>query len=290
MKFLAQQTAKYGSVALLSLLLFSGTGDFAAAQVTVQKRDRSTPKTEPSDSEEYDNWGRRRTNAKTRRVLRRFEDDGPNFAPPVKLVEMTFRVSPMLSMNTTEGTGAYNGFISNGAGLRLSVGPTLDYYFFKDRYAFSSGLWYSIKRSSYKIPGQFGQDRFTPGLAQRESVYNLQYVQIPLSVKMYANNLFDHSRVYIQCGGILDVKLAEKPLNENLNKLYEFAMQSGEYRRQYGRGDFGLLLGAGLQYRLNGSQALVVGVNYQRGLIDVARARELTARSRIVALEVGLKF
>jgi hypothetical protein len=87
------------------------------------------------------------------------DETGPDYARPTHLIEMSIRVAPSLNLNTAEGTGSYAGFQDNGAGVRMSVGPTLDYFFFKDRYAFSTGLWYTIKRSGFQMPGSFGSTR-----------------------------------------------------------------------------------------------------------------------------------
>ncbi|MEZ0540795.1 outer membrane beta-barrel protein [Fibrella arboris] len=213
-----------------------------------------------------------------------------DFARPTHLIEMSFRFAPSFSYNTAEGVGAYSQFQPNGIGVRMSVGPTLDYFFFKDRYAFSSGLWYTIKRSSFVIPGSFGQDVFRPGQAPGESVYNLQYLQIPLTVKMYANEISPSLRGYIQCGGLLDIKLAEKALDQVTNPLYKYASSGGDYRRQYGFADVGVLLSAGVQYKLNAVNAVNAGLSYQRGLLNVFRDNGLESRNNTVAIELGFKF
>ena len=218
------------------------------------------------------------------------DDRLPDYERPAHLIEMSFRVAPGIGFNSADGTGSYSQFQRNGIGVRMSVGPSLDYFFFKDRYAFSSGLWYTIKRSSFVMPGSFGQDRFKPGAPAGESVYNLQYLQIPLTVKMYANNIGPDLRGYIQCGGLLDIKLAEKALDPTTNALYKFANAGGSYQRQYGFMDFGVLLGAGVQYKINNVNAVNVGLSYQRGLVNVFRANELESRNNTVALELGFKF
>ena len=214
----------------------------------------------------------------------------PDFARPTRLIEMSFRFAPGFSYNTAEGVGAYSQFRTNGVGVRLSVGPSLDYFFFRDRYSFSSGLWYTIKRSSFVVPGSFGQDVFRPGQLPGESVYNLQYLQVPLTVKMYANEIGPNLRGYIQCGGVLDIKLAEKALNPLTNPLYKNALNGSEVRRQYGFADVGVLLGAGVQYKINNVNAVNVGLSYQRGLVNVFRDNALESKNNTVALELGFKF
>ncbi|GAB3899350.1 porin family protein [Spirosoma agri] len=213
---------------------------------------------------------------------------GPDYAWPTHLIEMSIRFAPSLDLNTAEGTGSYTGFRTNGAGVRMSVGPSLDYFFFKNRYAFSTGLWYTIKRSGFQMPGSFGQAVWNPGAPEKESTYNLQYLQVPLTVKLFANNIAPNMRLYLQTGGLVSVKLAEKALDPARNGLY--LAESGGDRRQYGYGDVELLLGTGVQYKINQNNAFNIGLSYQRGLINVARGSQLVSKNRVVALDLGFKF
>ena len=213
---------------------------------------------------------------------------GPDYAWPTHLIEMSIRFAPSLDLNTAQGTGTYAGFRNNGAGIRMSIGPSLDYFFFKNRYAFSTGLWYTIKRSGFQMPGSFGLSQWNPGAPEKESVYNLQYLQIPATVKLFANNIAPNMRLYIQTGGLFSIKLAEKALDEARNGLY--TAESGGSRRQYGFGDVELLLGTGIQYKINQNNAVNIGMSYQRGLINVARGNELISKNRVVSLELGFKF
>ena len=213
---------------------------------------------------------------------------GPDYAWPTHLIEMSIRFAPSLDLNTAEGKGPYLGFQNNGTGVRMSVGPSLDYFFFKNRYAFSTGLWYTIKRSGFQMPGSYGQARWNPGAPEKESIYNLQYLQIPATVKLFANNIAPSMRLYVQTGGLFSVKLAEKPLDQARNGLY--TAETGGSSRQYGFGDIELLLGAGIQYKINQNNALNMGMSYQRGLINVARGSDLISKNRVVSLELGFKF
>ncbi|MGA0559244.1 outer membrane beta-barrel protein [Larkinella sp. VNQ87] len=286
------------AIAGILLLAISLTNAHGQGRVTVQE-----PRKSQRTADEDDGWGQspprnrtrrtndeERTSRETERVFRRIQEPDIDYAPPQKLIEMSFRVAPSVTFNTAEGFGSYAGFRKNGAALRMSIGPSIDYFFFKDRYSFSSGIWYTIHRSGYLIPGQFGQPVWDPGAKLQRSVYNLQYLQLPASVKMYANNLFPNARFYIQTGGLINIKLAEKPLDSDHNGLFQYAEDNGTYSRQYSRGSLSLLLGTGIQYRLNQSQALILGVSYQRGLTDVARARDLVSKNHTVSLDLGLKF
>ncbi len=217
-----------------------------------------------------------------------YDGSGPDYARPIHQIEMGLRFAPSLNLNTAEGSGAYAGFLPNGSGVRMSVGPTIDYFFFKDRYALSSGLYYTIKRSGFQMPGNFGESRVGAGVPYKESTYNLQYLQVPVSVKLFANNIAPSVRVYVQTGGLLSLKLAERALEKERNALY--MAESGGSQRQYGFGDIELLLGAGIQYRINPVNAVNIGFSYQRGLLDVARGGQLLSKSRIISLDLGFKF
>ncbi len=235
---------------------------------------------------DYDDDRKRR---RRRRQLGETTDEtGLDYARPNHLIEMSVRFAPSLNINTAAGVGDYAGFLDNGTGVRMSVGPTLDYFFFKDRYAFSTGLWYTIKRSGFQMPGSFGESRLRPGAPYKESIYNLQYVQVPATVKLFANNIAPGIRLYMQTGGLLSLKLAERALQQERNGLY--LAESGGSRRQYGFGDIELLLGTGIQYKINDTNAFNIGVSYQRGLVNVARANQLTSKNRVVALDLGFKF
>lgn len=232
---------------------------------------------------------RRKKTAIDRAYQQSRSDAYPDYERPSHLIEMSLRFAPNAAINVVEGLGAYQGFAANGTALRPSVGVSLDYFFFKDRYAFSSGLWYTIKRVGYRIPGSYGETRWNPGAPAKEGVYNLQYVQVPLTVKLFANNVFPTSRLYIQTGGVLDVKLAEKALMPSTNAYYQVVQRDGT-RRQFGFADAAWLLGGGIQFGLNGTNALNVGVTYQRGLLEIARPKDLNVRNRMVSLELGFKF
>ncbi|MBC7571158.1 MAG: PorT family protein [Spirosoma sp.] len=284
---------------MLTLLLSTAFAQSASRQSINRPRDSFSPESDKrfrkilgdkyqgqvANEAQYDEERKKR---RRRQQSANYDGSGPDYARPTNLIEMGIRFAPSLNLNTAQGSGAYTGFLPNGSGIRMSVGPTIDYFFFKDRYALSSGLFYTIKRSGFQMPGNFGESRVGPGAPYKESTYNLQYLQVPVSVKLFANNIAPSMRVYVQTGGLLSLKLAEHALEPERNGLY--LADSGGDRRQYGFGDIELLLGAGIQYRINPVNAVNIGLSYQRGLLDVARGGQLLSKSRAVSLDLGFKF
>ncbi|MDQ1086478.1 MULTISPECIES: porin family protein [unclassified Siphonobacter] len=202
-------------------------------------------------------------------------------------VQMGFKLSPFISGNRLESRGNYNSFDNNGAVVRMSLGPIAD-IFFSEKYAFSTGLWYTVKGVHVRNSTSFLQDLTPPGTAT-SSLYNLQYLQIPLTFKLLTNEVADRLRLFMQFGGVADIKLAEKAINAPINALYIYN-ESKNRSRAFGFGDFNLLLAGGGEYALSGSDALVFGISYQRGLINIYRDNDLSIKNNCFFLDLAYKF
>ncbi|PQA54063.1 porin family protein [Siphonobacter curvatus] len=202
-------------------------------------------------------------------------------------VQMGFKVSPFISGHRIESAGEYSSFDNNGAGVRLSLGPIAD-FFFTDKYAFSTGLWYTVKRVNVRNSATFLSNLTPPGSATT-SQFNLQYLQLPVTFKLLTNEVADRLRLFVQFGGVADLKLSEKPINRPLNALFLYN-DSKDRSRSFGFGDVNLLLAGGGEYALSGSDALVFGLSYQRGLVNIYRDRDLSIKSNCFFLDLAYKF
>ncbi|MCU0354209.1 MAG: PorT family protein [Cytophagales bacterium] len=201
-------------------------------------------------------------------------------------IKLGFRFAPGIAFNSAVTEGTFDGASPNGSGLRFSAGPIMD-YFFADNYAFSTGLWYTVKRTG--IEGRV----LNTNLA---SVYNLQYLQAPLALKFFTNEVATDLRIYFLMGGTLDVKLAEKPLDKGNNFIYNNHGDGNAFRAA----DFGLLLGAGGELVMGTNTALFFGLSYNRGLTNtLSRSVKLgpeqlndnvKMRNSLFSLDLGVKF
>ncbi|MBP6386817.1 MAG: outer membrane beta-barrel protein [Pseudarcicella sp.] len=205
-----------------------------------------------------------------------------------------FRLAPGISSSQIVGEGDYKGFRNNADHIRLSLGPTLE-YFLTSKISLASGVYYTVKSVDYFLPNDFKATKI-PGLSAYQnkgaSLYNLQYLQLPFTAKMYTGEIFNRSRFYLQFGGILDFKIAENPLENEANPLEIYKLKQGE-NNVFGYADIAMLAGAGLEYEIGGSNALFFGFNYQRGLVGVNSSKtfsDLSTKNRIFALEIGIKF
>jgi len=200
-------------------------------------------------------------------------------------VKLGFKFSPAIAFNSTVTEGAYDGVSPKGSGMRFTAGPVLD-YFFAENYAFHSGLWYTVKRTG--IEGTVGRNL--------SSVYNLQYLQVPLALKFYTNEVATDLKIYFLIGGTLDIKLAEKPLDKPNNFIYN----NRDDKKAFRPADAGLLLGAGGELVMGTNTAIFAGLSYNRGLSNVLSGNikngadeinnNLKIRNSILALDLGVKF
>lgn len=184
------------------------------------------------------------------------------------------KFSPTLSTNRINDEDPAYAFSSNGVGGRFIFGPIVD-LFITDNYYFSTGLLYAPKRAGLTI---------TPPTGGRiQETYKLQYLQVPATLKLFTNELALDTRVYFQLGGLLEVKINEKPQQNTFIYIDRF--------RPF---DIGIHLGTGVEYRLGYNTLLFGGFYYNRGLINsVTRTFgdvDVNIKNDLVGLDIGVKF
>lgn len=211
-------------------------------------------------------------------------------------VKLGLRLAPGVAVNSVIGDDIFDAAEPNGASVRFSAGPIAD-FFFADNYAISTGLWYTVKRASFRVPNGSFTDAQGNSLGS-QTIYNLQTIQIPVTVKLYTNEIAPDIRVYFQLGGTFDGKLAEKAKEENNNLLATLSEQQDE-KAAFKPIDIALYLGAGAEMVLGTNTAIFGGLNYNRGLVNALTGLDyngskinddLKLRNQLVSLEVGIKF
>ncbi len=189
-------------------------------------------------------------------------------------VKIGLRVAPHVSITSVSVDGNNPSGVSAGdAGLRYSIGPIVD-AFFSDNYAFSSGVWFTTRVMSTKSQTPTGKV---------ESKVNAQYVQIPVSIKLFTNEISDDLKLYFQLGSTLDLLIDQKLVDA-------LPGQTADLRSF----NVGLLVGAGVEYQMGTNTSLFGGFTYNRGLINTigdSKIREsIQVNSSQIGLEIGIKF
>jgi hypothetical protein len=227
-------------------------------------------------------------------------NSGGGFLSGFYKLKMGFKFSPGIIINYVDASKNFKSFASNGANVRLSLGPIADFYI-TDKYAFSTGLWYTVKSVNYTMHGSFYDNELfktnpltVDEVRGTEANFNLQYLQVPMTMKIFSDAILQDTPVFLQFGGTLDLKIAEKALDKSKNALFQYQERLGNSQSVFGFGDVGLLLGIGGEKAISrGGDAFFFGIQYQRGLVEINRNNnfgDLVTKNGAFYLDFGVKF
>ena len=206
--------------------------------------------------------------------------------------EIGLKVSPSVTSLRAESP-ADHAFTSDGSQFGFGGGLVVD-YFFGENYAFSTGLLLSGKGGSisYKdvTSGTSGQP-----LAVKQK-FNTQYLEIPLTVKLFTNEIAPATRLYFQVGGSLNVPIGTRindgkfytdPATNTENKASDYVYFF----------DADALAGFGAEYQLAKSTKVFAGISYHRGLVNIDHYfestrgfKDVTIKNSSFGLDLGIKF
>jgi hypothetical protein len=188
-------------------------------------------------------------------------------------VNLGLRFSPALQMGRFEDPDKPGSDIS-GVGLRPTMGIIADFPI-GTHYYFSTGFNYLSKRVKFD---SFDQEiNFTKN-------YSLQYLQVPLTLKLYTNEIALDKRLYFQAGGVTEILI-------HTNRRDELPMGITRFLPF----DIGMLLSAGIEQNLGVNTSYFIGFSYQRGLFNVVNRNnftgsELSIKNDLFTLEFGIMF
>jgi hypothetical protein len=200
-------------------------------------------------------------------------------------VKFSLRVSPALALSRlTDKDGNDGTSVSgNGVGGAFSGGAALD-FFITDNLAFNVGLNYvsTQLRSKFTAPG-----------FEYTSTRNVQYIQTPITLKAFTNEIATDMQLYFQLGPTINFKVAEKLKSSS----WPGGDPDKDAHNVVSPIDAGIYLGAGVLYKIGESNALFAGFYYNRGLTNVYQtnanlhyADVAKAHMDLLGLELGLRF
>jgi len=227
-----------------------------------------------------------------------FSQDKPAAAPASTNSGKETRVSLVFSPNMTWNRATSEKGVENetyktsGVGVRYRTGINVDFHFGQNA-SFTTGLFYLVKRANFQVNS--GTKDTTLG---GDYKYNLQYLQVPLTLKMFTNNIADDFKLYFQLGPTLDFKINEKRVEGDVSTL--------EAKNVFLFFDAGLMAGAGVEWQLGSSTAAFFGLSYNRSLLnginplikynkipsnqDPKLVNHLNMKTDFISLDLGVKF
>lgn len=144
-------------------------------------------------------------------------------------------------------------------------------------YYFGTGVGYTSKRVNLLYQQSVNASTQSKG-------YNIQYIQLPATIKMFTNEIALDKRLYFQFGPLFEIAVHNRETNKSVSIIREFQPL-----------DISLLFATGLEIQLAPQTALMFGVNYSRGLINIVKTpaaglNNLIIKNDLYSLEMILKF
>jgi hypothetical protein len=210
------------------------------------------------------------------------QDSGSNSGTGL---EIGLKASPALATNRFSAPDDLH-FENKNVEFRGSIGLVLD-YFFSENYALATGLEYGVKGGhiSYHIGSN----------SPVTDELNIQYIMLPIGLKLYTNEVATDTRIFFQLGTSLNGRVSSKI---NANGFYRLG-GSNEDIKANKLFEADAVLGVGAEWQLGSSTKFFGGLSYHRGLVDIDRFyetgnglgnKDIAIRNNIFALDLGLKF
>lgn len=181
-----------------------------------------------------------------------------------KSVAMGVKLAPNIGWLKVDGDG-YN---SEGIVPGLSWGLITDFYFAQN-YAFSTGFTVSFHNGRISYP-----DIQSDAIGLLDRRYRLKYIDIPLMVKMKTNQI-DKFRFFGQIGVQPGVRIASKAKDTFIASSPVFTVNRDWHNIDSQTHLFRatMIVGAGIEYPIDKSSAIIAGINFVNGLSDALKGK-----------------
>lgn len=193
----------------------------------------------------------------------------------ISQVSLGLKFAPTLSYGRIQLESDTEEAVSLGSGLRFIAGPTVDVAL-HENYIFHTGLYYVPRRVEMSIIN-------TANNTRDESLFFLQYVQLPVGMKFYTNEVALDKKLYFHIGGNLEVLLNQKPAEEDFQTVVDFRPL-----------DASIFFATGMEFRMGVNTRLYAGLGYQRGLFNTVSSsnvdQRLVIKNDLITIDFGIIF
>jgi hypothetical protein len=187
-------------------------------------------------------------------------------------VKIGIKVSPGLLNNRTYVKSDTVSVTNNGLKFKVPFGVFFDFPF-SDRYYFTTGVNLVGKNTdlNYKVGN-------SP--VENEKI-RLQYIQVPLTLKLMTDEIMVDKRLYFQFGPAFEVKIDEKT-------------NSPKYINDVVFGDIAFVFSGGIDMNIGPNSSMIIGFAYDRGLINIVNksslpAEKFSVKNDMFLLEIGIR-
>ncbi len=216
---------------------------------------------------------------------------GLNFAPSLAWLKPDVKDSLGKDLYKTKGAGMKIGF-SYGLAAEFAFG---------DNYSFSTGLFLTTNGGGLIYDDSISVVIDTISTLHGVTTtrkHNLQYVEIPLTLKLKTTEI-GYITYYgkFGFGTAFLVKARADDESEGENLAQNSVIEDIDIRNEINFFRASLILGAGLEYSLGGNTSFIVSIIYNNGFTNIFRKNKKSiegvkakAKSTSIALNVGVLF
>ncbi|MFY0591553.1 porin family protein [Roseivirga sp.] len=188
------------------------------------------------------------------------------------------KLGPTLSLSRTATDGNSSGIERDGSAIKFLIGAFVDLPF-KENYHFHTGINFASKTSQISVTD--------PGVLAGRPVserYDHEYLQIPLLLKLYTNEVVLDTRAFFNFGMVPELRLNTDNKDNTVDLVNEFNGfdLSGNF-------------GGGLEHSIGVNTRVYGSLNYYIGFLNQIKEQnplydELQIKSNLFSLEIGIKF
>ncbi|NVJ47085.1 MAG: PorT family protein [Cytophagia bacterium] len=187
-------------------------------------------------------------------------------------------VGPTFSYNRSPNEGSNTSVEKDGSAVKFLLGAFVDIPF-KDNYYFHGGINYATKVTKITVT----DPRFLGGQPDSER-YDHEYLQVPLLVKLYTNEVLLDTRLFFNFGLIPEIRLNTS--TEDAGVMYISKFQSIDLAGNFGGGlERAIGVNTNVFAALNFNIGFLNQVNEQNPIYD-----DIKVKNNMFALEIGIKF
>lgn len=193
-------------------------------------------------------------------------------APAYSQVKIGIKIAPGFLNNRTFVKPDSIHISNRGLLFKIPFGVFFDFPF-TERYYFTTGA---------NLVGKVSDLRYRVGNSpsQHEKI-RMQYIQVPLTLKLMTDEVGIDKRLYFQFGPALEVLINNKSDSE-------------KYIQKVLLGDISFQFAGGVDIKIGPNSSMCVGISYYRGLLNIVRentlpANDFSVKNDMFLLEIGIR-
>lgn len=174
---------------------------------------------------------------------------------------------------------------SQGSVFGFGGGLIIDKYF-QNNYAFETGISMGTQGGKLKFGYDFPlevYDDIDTLPAETTVNYKLQYITIPLGLKLKSNEI-GYFTFFVNLGFTNQLNIKAKASTDNADGLNDDSI-----KKEINWFDMGYHFGGGIEYALSKDTSVLLGILYQNGFLDITTAAP-RVNSRVLTIRTGILF